>query len=175
MNFHVPKCPQLTVGEVINQIKSIDQITRYLPDLCVKDRSRAYIERGFLFAIINTCDRDFFPNAIAELDSLKSNARNDEVVDQTIEIDSQLIRMLTQLNSRLSPRKALNSKRTMSSLLKSTKKRSSPAKRKSPVALITKIEPKNSAYGLDEANARFAYKGDSKFPLKRMRMDPYKF
>ena len=49
----------------------------------------------------------------------------------------------------------------MSSLLKSTKKRSSPAKRKSPFALITKIEPKNSAYGLDEANARFAYKGDA--------------
>ena len=38
----------------------------------------------------------------------------------------------------------------MSSLLKSTKKRSIPAKRKDPIALITKIEPKNAAYGLDE-------------------------
>ena len=82
-----------------------------------------------MFAIVNTCDRDFFRNAIAELDSLKINARKNEVVDQTIEIDTQLIRILTQLNSRLSPRKALNDKRTMSSLLKSTKKRSSPAKR----------------------------------------------
>ena len=65
--------------------------------MCVKDSAKTYIERGFLFAIINTCDRDFFPNAIAELDSLKINARKDEVVDQTIEIDSQLIRILTQL------------------------------------------------------------------------------
>lgn len=95
-----------------------------------------------MFAIVNTCDRDFFPNAIEELESLRLNARREKVVDQTIEIDSHLIRILSQLNSRLSPRKALNSKRTMSSLLKSTKKRRSPAQRESPAALNTKIEPK---------------------------------
>ena len=67
-----------------------------------------------------------------------------------MEIDEHLVRILAQLNSRLSPRKALNSRRTMSSLLKSTKKGSIPAKRKDSVALITKIEPKNAAYGLDE-------------------------
>ena len=38
----------------------------------------------------------------------------------------------------------------MSSLLKSTKKRSISAKRKDAVALITKIEPKNAAYGFDQ-------------------------
>ncbi len=49
----------------------------------------------------------------------------------------------------------------MSSLQKSTKKRSTPAKRKDPVALITKIEPKNTVYGLDEpVDERFALKGD---------------
>ena len=60
----------------------------------------------------------------------------------------------------------------MSSLLKSTKKRSIPAKRKDPVALITKIEPKNAAYGLDELTGEnFTFKGDSKYPHKRMRMN----
>ena len=144
--------------------------------MCFKQTSKSYIERGFLFAIVNTCDRDFFPNAIEELESLRLNARREKVVDQTIEIDSHLIRILSQLNSRLSPRKALNSKRTMSSLLKSTKKRRSPAQRESPAALNTKIEPKISAYGLDEpAGERFAYKGDPKNPLKRMRFDIDKF
>ena len=138
----------------------------------MKETSKSYIERGFLFAIVNTCDRDFFPNAIEELESLRLNARKENVVDQTIEIDSHLIRILSQLNSRLSPRKALNSKRTMSSLLKSTKKRSSPTKRESPAALRTKIEPKIEAYGLDEpAGERYAYKNDPKFPFKRMRLN----
>ena len=77
MNFHVPKCPKLIVSEVINQIKSIDEITRNLTDLPINWKSKSYIERGFLFAIVNTCDRDFFPDAIAELDDLKLNARKD--------------------------------------------------------------------------------------------------
>ena len=59
----------------------------------------------------------------------------------------------------------------MSSLLKSTKKRSIPAKRKDPVALITKIEPKK-AFGLDEPiGENFTFKGYSKYPHKRMRMN----
>ncbi len=48
----------------------------------------------------------------------------------------------------------------MSSLLKSTKKKNS-TKRKDPVALLTKIEPKSAAYGLDEPtgeNWEFSFK-----------------
>ena len=60
----------------------------------------------------------------------------------------------------------------MSSLLKSTKKRSIPAKRKDPVALITKIEPKNAALGLDEhTGENIAFKNDSLYPHKRTRLD----
>ncbi len=49
----------------------------------------------------------------------------------------------------------------MSSLLKSTKKKRIPAIRKESVTLITEIEPKNTAYSLDEpAGEGFALKGD---------------
>ena len=60
----------------------------------------------------------------------------------------------------------------MSSLFKSTKKRSIPAKSKDPIELIIKIEPKNAAYGLDEPTGEnFTFKGDSKYPHKRTRTD----
>ncbi len=42
---------------------------------------KAYIKLGFLFAIVNTCDRDLFPDAIAELDDLKFNALKNLVID----------------------------------------------------------------------------------------------
>ena len=40
---------------------------RYLPDL--PDKSKKYIERDFLFTIVNTLDRKFFKEALAEIEA----------------------------------------------------------------------------------------------------------
>ncbi len=80
MNFHVVKCPQLIVSELIKLIKSIDEITRYLPDLLINFNAKAYIERGFLNAYVYIQQR-IFPNAIAKLNNLRLNVREDLVLD----------------------------------------------------------------------------------------------
>ncbi len=75
--LHVPKCPQLNFSEFIKKILSIDKIIRYLPDLSMSLNTKAYIERGFLFVILNTFYRDFLSSTIAEIDNKKLNAGKD--------------------------------------------------------------------------------------------------
>ena len=40
---------------------------RYLPDL--PDKGKKYIERDFLFTIVNTLDRKFFKEGLAEIEA----------------------------------------------------------------------------------------------------------
>ena len=50
----VPTCPELTAANVMQQVKAHQQIMVYLPDF--KDGAKKYIERDFLFCIVNTID-----------------------------------------------------------------------------------------------------------------------
>jgi len=49
-----PTCPELTVKKVMQQVKAHQQIMVYLPDF--KDGARNYIDRNFLFCVVNTID-----------------------------------------------------------------------------------------------------------------------
>jgi hypothetical protein len=48
-------CPELTVERILHRVKDHKEIMRYLPDL--PDKGKKYIERDFLFTIVNTLDR----------------------------------------------------------------------------------------------------------------------
>ena len=62
----IPHCPELTVARVIKMIKGHDTVMEYLPN--VSDE-KPYIEREFLFDIVNTVDPLFFENALAQLEA----------------------------------------------------------------------------------------------------------
>ena len=47
-------CPELTVDKVMMQVKEQNQVMAYLPDL--PKNGKLYVERDFLFAIVNTRD-----------------------------------------------------------------------------------------------------------------------
>jgi hypothetical protein len=51
-------CPELTVERVLKQVQGHREIMRFLPDLT--DNGKQYIERDFLFAIVNTIDKNYF-------------------------------------------------------------------------------------------------------------------
>jgi hypothetical protein len=63
----VPVCPELTVERILHRVKDHKEIMRYLPDL--PDKGKKYIERDFLFTIVNTLDRKFFKEALAEIEA----------------------------------------------------------------------------------------------------------
>ena len=52
ISLEVPTCPELTVKTVMEQVKA--QFMVYLPDF--KDGAKNYIDRDFLFCIVNTID-----------------------------------------------------------------------------------------------------------------------
>ena len=70
----IPKCPEITVDRVLQQVRGIKEIMKYLPDIPLVGKH--YIEREFLFSVVNTVDPDYFRLALAELEarwSVKSN------------------------------------------------------------------------------------------------------
>ena len=54
ISLKVPICPELTVANVMQQVKAYQQIIVYLPDF--KDGVKKYIERDFLFSAVNNID-----------------------------------------------------------------------------------------------------------------------
>ena len=64
VDIKVPLCSELTVESIFNKVKNHKEIMMYLPDM-PEDH---YIERDFLFTIVNTCDRLYFKEALAELE-----------------------------------------------------------------------------------------------------------
>ncbi len=53
-SLKVPACPEMTVENVMKQVKAHQQIMAYLPDF--KGGAKNYDERDFLFCVVNTID-----------------------------------------------------------------------------------------------------------------------
>ncbi len=56
----------MTDKRVFKQVQGQREIKRFLPD--VTDNGKQYIERDFLFAIVNTIDKNYFRDLIAEIE-----------------------------------------------------------------------------------------------------------
>jgi hypothetical protein len=65
--INVPICPELTVERILKQVNDHKEITRYLPR--IDEKGKQYMERDFLFSIVNTIDRRFFKEALAEVNA----------------------------------------------------------------------------------------------------------
>ncbi len=85
----------------------------YLPDF--KDGAKNYIERDFLFWIVNTIDYQFFRQALAEIETRRT-AKIAQAEDGLNEVDKHLFSLLEKVQSRKSSQKLAASKRTMSAL-----------------------------------------------------------
>lgn len=83
----VPLCPELTVERVLKLIKGHKQLVAYLPD--ISEKAKQYIERDFLFTIVNTIDRKFFKEALAEIEARRAE-RTQEAEQGYVEIDPHL-------------------------------------------------------------------------------------
>ena len=70
IDVNVPMSPEITVERVLEQIKNIKDFMIDLPDL--PETGKSYIERGFVFAVVNTIDRNYFAHALAELEARRA-------------------------------------------------------------------------------------------------------
>ena len=66
VTIKVPTCPELTVDKVLQQVKPHREIMKYLPEPSVTGKH--YVERDFLFCVVNTIDRNYFREALAEIE-----------------------------------------------------------------------------------------------------------
>ena len=72
---------------MLKLIKGHKQLLAYLPD--IPEKAKQYIERDFLFTIVNTIDRKFFKEALAEIHARRAErAQEDE--QGYVEIDPHL-------------------------------------------------------------------------------------
>ena len=106
----VPFCHELTVERVLAQVRAHREIMQYLPDL--PEKGTPYVERDFLFTIVNTLDSRYFKAALAELEHRRALRAKSEQ-DAMIEIDSNLLNLLEKVQSRLSGQKLVASRRAM--------------------------------------------------------------
>ena len=114
---------------------------RYLPDI-QEDGRNSFIERQFLFTIVNTCDQHYFRDALAELEQRRGEAFRQQTDETCVEIDQTLLKLIEQLQTKMSPHKAIQSKRTMFSLIVNSKKRKRSVSRKQVEPLSAKIIPR---------------------------------
>lgn len=97
--LRVPMCPELTVDKVMMQVKEHNQVMAYLPDLPLN--GKLYVERDFLFAIVNTVDKNYFREALAEIETRRTTAYG-QPGSGLIEIDKDLLELLESMQSRMS-------------------------------------------------------------------------
>ena len=92
--IRVPMCSELTIERVLNSVEGHRKIMRFLPD--VTDNGKQYIERDFLFAIVNTIDKNYFRESMAEIEMrrAKKAAQGEQGL---IEIDRNLFGLLQQV------------------------------------------------------------------------------
>ena len=64
--IRVPIFPEFTVERVLKQVQGYREIMRLIPDF--SDNGKQYIERDFLFAIVNTIDKNYFRESMAEIE-----------------------------------------------------------------------------------------------------------
>ena len=124
-SVRVPVCPELTVERILHRVKDHKEIMRYLPDL--PDKGKKYIERDFLFTIVNTLDRKFFKEALAEIEANRAK-KSDEFEAGLVEIEPSLFELIKSCQSRLSESRLSTSKRTMHALTSLHRRRKIPAR-----------------------------------------------
>ncbi len=96
--IRAPMCPELTVERVFKQVQGDTEIMRFLSDLT--DNGKQYIERDFLFAIVNTIDKNYFRELMAEIEMrrAKKAAQGEQGM---IEIYKNLFGLLQQIYSHI--------------------------------------------------------------------------
>ena len=94
VSLKVPTCPELTVANVMKQVKAHQQIMAYLPDF--QDGAKNYVESDFLFCVFNTIDQQYFRQALAEIKTRRT-AKFVKTEDGLIEVDKHLFSLLEQV------------------------------------------------------------------------------
>ena len=89
----VPICPELTVEKILARVQAHKEIMQYLPD--PPDKGKYYVERHFLFTIINTLDRRFFKEALAEIGVHRAH-KSAEEEKAFVEIDPHIFELIEQ-------------------------------------------------------------------------------
>ncbi len=64
--IRIPMCSELTVERVLKKVQGHREIMHFLYYLT--DNGKQYIERDFLFAIVNTIDKNYFQESMAEIE-----------------------------------------------------------------------------------------------------------
>ena len=79
---NIPRFKTLTLKIVYDYAKSHPVCKRYLPEM--NDEEEPYIDRDFLFTIVNTGDRSFFPGQLHKIEErkieLKKQAEQDVIL-----------------------------------------------------------------------------------------------
>ena len=86
--------PRIYFKRVLKQVQGHREIMRFLPDLT--ENGKQYIERDFLFAIVNTIDKNYFRKLMAEIEMrrAKKAAQGEQGL---IEIDRNLFGLLQRV------------------------------------------------------------------------------
>ena len=94
---------------------------KFLPDM--QDETEPQIDREFLFTIVNTCDRTYFPTQLKRIDREKLEAAQKAEHD-VIEIRTEMLELLESFGQNAHKGQRPANARSLAQLKKNAKKRS---------------------------------------------------
>lgn len=117
---YVQKLERLTIKNVMEKVYDVPEVRQYLPDY--PEHADRYMNRDFLFSIVNRIDSSFFRRVTSEIGARRKEKKAEEK-PQTLEIQPDLLRILKEAQQEIRMRESHGDRRAMTSMLTSTKKR----------------------------------------------------
>jgi hypothetical protein len=116
---------RLTVKNVMEKVYTNAEVRKYLPDY--EEEPEKYMNRDFLFAIVNRIDPTFFLRVSAEIGTPKPKKVDDHKVTD-MQIKPELLEVLQLAKARQVGKQSLSNARALLSILGTNKKRKRPTK-----------------------------------------------
>ena len=136
---YVQKLNRLTVKNVMQKVYNIPEVRKYLPDY--PEHPERYMNRDFLYSIVNVLDPSFFKRAQHEVaEHRKTIVAQDKPV--TIQIKPDLLKILQEANAQHHTRESQGDSRALKSMLVANKKRKRREMDQNDAGLDTEFNPK---------------------------------
>jgi hypothetical protein len=118
--IYMQKMERVTVKNVLDKVYERPEVRVYLPDYT--DHADKYMNRDFLFSIVNKLDPTFFTRVTSEV-GVRRRAKQAEVKETQIEIKPDLLKILQEAQREYRQRESHGNARALQSMLASKKKR----------------------------------------------------
>ena len=118
--INVPRYKGLSLKSVFDHARKTPSMYKYVPEQL--DDAEPQLDREFLFTVVNTCDRDYFPSQMRRIEDEKREAA-EKIKQDVIEVRPELLALIESFGQDTHRVSKGSSARSLAMLKKGSKKR----------------------------------------------------